>query len=79
MQPTPTLRLRLEPWLAIHEKAGRVTGRARSAHVGMDHSLVSRIEHGTVRPGNQFIASVKLAFPGKTIDYFFEAVREDAK
>jgi hypothetical protein len=74
---TPTLRLRVDIWKREHAKAGRDTGRSRSLFVGMDHTLVSRVENGSVRPGNQFIASVKLAFPRRTLDYFFEARLEE--
>jgi hypothetical protein len=77
---TPTLRLKLEPWLAINAKAGRISGRARAANlIGVDHSNLSRIERGLSVPSNGFIAAVWLAYPTKNPRYFFEAVREDAK
>jgi hypothetical protein len=71
---TPWMRLRIDPWLNEHAKGGRTSVRARAAYVHMDHSAVGRIEKGEVKPGGQFIASTKLAFPRRTVEFFFEAV-----
>jgi hypothetical protein len=69
----------MDTWLREHEKAGRTTSGARARFVGTDRSFVHRIENGSTLPGNKFIAAVKLAFPRRTLDYFFEALVEEVE
>ena len=76
---TPTLRLNVETWKHENAAEGRDSGRARAAITGIDHSVVSRIENGSVLPSNRFIAAVKLAFPRRSLDHFFEAGTEDSE
>jgi hypothetical protein len=77
-RPGPQIRLRIATWNAEQDRIGNKSCAARAKHIGMDHSLVCRLEAGTTIPGNRFIAAVLTAFPRRKFEHFFEVTRGDA-
>ncbi|WP_344888326.1 hypothetical protein [Streptosporangium longisporum] len=54
------------------------TSRARAALIGVSPTTVLRVQHGSIQPGEEFIARVLYACPDVKFEVFFEVTRAAA-
>ncbi len=50
-----------------------------SRATGVSPAFVSRVLRGLRSPGSGFIASLKIVFPDRPMEYFFDLDREDSR
>jgi transcriptional regulator with XRE-family HTH domain len=70
-----TLALDLEAWAKL---AGDLTDGAIARRIGCSRQYLNRVRNGHAAPGPEFIARIRVAFPGVDTDALFRVVEKAA-
>jgi hypothetical protein len=70
-----TLALDLETWANL---AGDLTDGALARRIGCSRQYLNRVRNGHAAPGPEFIARIRVAFPGVDTDALFRVVEKAA-
>lgn len=72
-----TLRLRADQLAKLRTLTGLTTDAKLAHAMAIDPATVYRVLRGQAAPGTRFMTALVSAFPGMTLDDFFEVVPTD--